>query len=389
MNAGRTVFSQLMEFVSTYEFQLCVDRYHGNRYIKDFSCWDQFLSMAFAQLTYRQSLRDIETCLRAQRPRLYHMGFRGKISRATLAHANRKRDWRIYADFAASLIRQARGLYRNEPFGVELSSSVYAFDSTTIDLCLSLFPWAQFRKHKSAVKLHTLLDVRGSIPANVYVTSGRVHDVNLLDQLVPEAGAFYLVDRAYVDFERLFDFDQAGAFFITRIKENTRFYRRQSHPTDRFSGVRSDQTIVLTGPKTSRLYPRPLRRIHYYDADKDLRLVFLTNKFLLPALTIAQLYRARWQVELFFRWIKQHLRIKRFYGISANAVKTQVWIAISIYVLIAIVRKRLGLDLSLYKILQILSVTVFEKSPILQAFADMQRQFQEPYADNQLNLFDF
>lgn len=389
MNAGRTVFSQLMEFVSTYEFQLCVDRYHGNRYIKDFSCWDQFLSMAFAQLTYRQSLRDIETCLRAQRPRLYHMGFRGKISRATLAHANRKRDWRIYADFAASLIRQARDLYRNEPFGVELSSSVYAFDSTTIDLCLSLFPWAQFRKHKSAVKLHTLLDVRGSIPANVYVTSGRVHDVNLLDQLVPEAGAFYLVDRAYVDFERLFDFDQAGAFFITRIKENTRFYRRQSHPTDRFSGVRSDQTIVLTGPKTSRLYPRPLRRIHYYDADKDLRLVFLTNKFLLPALTIAQLYRARWQVELFFRWIKQHLRIKRFYGISANAVKTQVWIAISIYVLIAIVRKRLGLDLSLYKILQILSVTVFEKSPILQAFADMQRQFQEPYADNQLNLFDF
>jgi hypothetical protein len=378
-----------MKFVSTYEFQLCVDRYHGNRYIKDFSCWDQFLCMAFAQLTYRQSLRDIETCLRAQQPRLYHMGFRGKISRATLAHANRKRDWRIYADFAASLIRQARDLYRNEPFGVELSNSVYAFDSTTIDLCLSLFPWAQFRKHKSAVKLHTLLDVRGSIPANVYVTSGDVHDVNLLDQLVPEAGAFYLVDRAYVDFERLFDFDQAGAFFITRIKQNTRFYRRQSHPTDRFSGIRSDQTIVLTGPKTSRLYPAPLRRIHYYNADKDLRLTFLTNKFLLPALTIAQLYRTRWQVELFFRWIKQHLRIKRFYGISANAVKTQVWIAIAVYVLVAIVRKRLGLDLSLYKILQILSVTVFEKSPILQAFADMQRQFQQPYADKQLNLFDF
>ncbi len=389
MNTGRTVFAQLMEFVSPYEFQLCVDRYHGNRYVKEFSCRDQFLCMAFAQLTYRESLRDIETCLRAQQTKLYHMGFRSTISRTTLAHANRERDWRIYADFAASLIRQARDLYRDEPFGVELSNSVYAFDSTTIDLCLSLFPWARFRRRKSAVKLHTLLDVRGPIPANVYVTAGHVHDVNLLDQLVPEAGAFYLMDRAYVDFARLFVFDQAGAFFITRIKQNTQFYRRQSHPIDPASGVRSDQTIVLTGPKTSRLYPGPLRRIHYYDADKNLRLVFLTNKFLLPALTIAHLYRARWQVELFFRWIKQHLRIKRFYGISANAVKTQVWIAISIYLLIAIVRKRLGLDLSLYKILQILSVTVFEKSPILQAFSDMQRYFPGLHADKQLNLFDF
>lgn len=389
MNTGRTIFSQLLEFASPYEFQLCVDRYHGNRYIKDFSCWDQFLCMAFAQLTYRDSLRDIETCLRAQHSKLYHMGFRSKIARATLAHANRKRDWRIYADFAATLIAQARDLYRNEPFGVELSDSVYAFDSTTIDLCLSLFPWAQFRRRKSAVKLHTLLDVRGSIPANVYVTSGHVHDVNLLDQLVPEAGAFYLLDRAYVDFARLFLFQQAGAFFITRSKQNTQFYRRQSHPVDRLSGVRSDQTIVLTGPKTSRLYPGPLRRIHYYDADKDLRFVFLTNRFLLPALTIAQLYRARWQVELFFRWIKQHLRIKRFFGISPNAVKTQVWIAISIYVLVAIARKRFKLDLSLYQILQILSVTVFEKSPILQAFSDMQHYFSVPHVDKQLNLFDF
>lgn len=389
MNAGQTVFSQIMEFVPTYEFQLCVDRYHGNRYVKDFSCWDQFLCMAFAQFTYRESLRDIQACLRAQKTKLYHMGFRSTIAKATLAHANRQRDWRIYADFAQTLIGQARDLYRNDPISLHLSQSVYAFDSTTIDLCLSLFPWAQFRKHKSAVKLHTLLDVRGCIPINVHVTPGYVHDVNMLDHLVPESGAFYLLDRAYLDFARLFVLNQAGAFFITRSKQNTQFYRRQSHPVDKATGIRSDQTIVLTGPKTAHLYPAPLRRIHYFDSDTDLRLIFLTNRFLLPALTIAQLYRARWQVELFFRWIKQHLRIQRFYGISPNAVRTQIWIAISVYALVAILRKRLGLQLSLYQILQVLSVTIFEKTPILQAFADIQPSFQEPYVHNQLNLFGF
>lgn len=389
MNAGRTVFSQLMEFVSPYEFQLCVARYHGNRYVKDFSCWDQFRCMAFAQLTFRDSLRDIETCLRAQQPKLYHMGFRGSISRATLAHANRERDWRIYSDFAHGLIRQARALYRNEPFGVELSSSVYAFDSTTVDLCLSLFPWAQFRRHKSAVKIHTLLDLRGSIPINVYVTGGQVHDVNLLDQFTPESGAIYVFDRGYLDFARLYVIAKAGAFFITRSKQHAQYYRRHSHPIDKSEGVRSDQTVIFNGPKTSLRYPAPLRRIHYYDQEKDLRLIFLTNKFFLPAITIAQVYRTRWQVELFFRWIKQHLQIKRFLGTSVNAVKTQIWIAISIYVLVAIIRKRLDLDISLHQILQILSITIFEKTPILQALADAQHQIQAPNPDNQLNLFSF
>jgi hypothetical protein len=389
MNAGRTIFSQLMDFIPKYEFQLCVDRYHGNRYVKEFSCWEQFLCMAFAQLTYREGLRDIEACLRAQQPKLYHMGFRANIARATLAHANRERDWRIYADFAHLLIQQARHLYRNEPFAVELSDTVYAFDSTTIDLCLSLFPWAQFRRHKSAVKVHTLFDVRSSIPASVYVTGAQVHDVNLLDRLVLEPGAIYLFDRGYLDFARLFRLTQAGAFFITRTKGNTQFYRRQSHPIDKSTGVRSDQTIKLTGPKTSRLYPGLLRRVHYYDAEKDLRLIFLTNKFSLPALLIAQLYRARWQVELFFRWIKQHLRIQRFYGTSSNAVKTQIWIAISIYVLVAIIRKQLGLQPSLYQILQIISVTIFEKTPILEAFINVEPQLEESYPPNQLNLFPF
>ena len=389
MNAGRTVFSQLMDFIPKYEFQLCVDRYHGHRYVKDFSCWEQFLCMAFAQLTYRKGLRDIEACLRAQQPKLYHMGFRATIARTTLAHANRERDWRIYADFAHLLIQQARDLYRNEPFAVDLSNTVYAFDSTTIDLCLSLFPWAQFRRHKSAVKVHTLFDVRSSIPASVYVTGAQVHDVNLLDQLVLEPGAIYLFDRGYLDFARLFRLTQAGAFFITRTKGNTQFYRRESHAIDKSTGVRSDQTIKLTGPKTSRLYPGLLRRIHYYDVEKDLRLIFLTNKFALPALLIAQLYRARWQVELFFRWIKQHLRIQRFYGTSSNAVKTQIWIAISMYVLVAIIRKQLGLEPSLYQILQIISVTIFEKTPILEAFANLEPQSEESYPCNQLNLFPY
>src|SRR6267378_1804448 len=337
MNQGRTVFSQLVEFLPTYQFQICVDRYQGNRYVKDFSCWDQFLCLAFAQLTYRESLRDIEACLRAQQPKLYHMGFRGQVSRNTLAHANEHRDWRIYADFAHVLIAAARDLYRDEPFGVELSETVYALDSTTIDLCLSLFPWGKFRRRKSAVKLHTLLDLRGSIPTNVYVTGGQVHDVNILDQLLPEAGAFYLLDRGYVDFARLYVLAQACAFFVTRAKKNMQFYRRNSRPVERSAGLRSDQTILLTGVQTAQRY---------------------------------QLYRARWKVELFFRWIKQHLRIKAFYGTSENAVKTQAWVALSIYVLVAIVKKQLGLDLSLYKILQILSVTVFEKTPILEGFSN-------------------
>jgi len=378
-----------MEFVPTYQFQLCVDRYHGNHYVKDFSCWDQFLCLAFAQLTYRASLRDIETCLRAQQPRLYHMGFRGRVSRATLADANETRDWRIYRDFAQGLIRIARDLYRDESFGVELSESIYAFDSTTIDLCLSLFPWGQFRRRKSAVKLHTLLDLRGSVPANVYVTGGQVHDVNLLDELLLEAGAFYLLDRGYVDFARLYVFTQACAFFVTRAKKNMQFYRRSSRPVEHAAGLRSDQTILLTGVRTAERYPDPLRRIHYVDVEKDLRLIFLTNNFLLPALTIAQLYRARWQVELFFRWIKQHLRIKAFYGTSENAVKIQVWVALSVYVLVAIVKKQLGLDMSLYKILQILSITIFEKTPILEGFFNFADESEPLNIWKQLKLFDF
>src|SRR6266571_7196149 len=389
MNLGRTVFSQLLDFLPTYQFHLCVNRYQGNHYVKGFSCWDQFLCLAFAQLTSRTSLRAIETCLRTQQAQLYHMGFRGRVSRNTLAHANEVRDWRIYRDFAQVLIGIARDLYRNEPFGVDLSETVYAFDSTTIDLCLSLFPWGQFRRRKSAVKLDTLLDVRGSSPTRVYVTGGQVHDVNLLDELLLEAGAFYLLDRGYVDFARLHGFTQACAFFITRAKKNMQFYRRASRPVERATGVRSDQTILLTGIRTAQRYPDPLRRIHYFDAEKDSRLTFLTNNFLLPPLTIAPLYRARWQVELFFRWIKQHLRIKAFYGTSENAVRTQTWVAVSVYVLVAIVKKQLALDLSLYKILQILSVTAFEKTPILGGFSNCSDEFLDVESCMQLNLFDF
>ncbi|MGD0227590.1 MAG: IS4 family transposase [Terriglobia bacterium] len=389
MNLGQTVFAQLMEFLPTYDFQLCVDRYQGNRYVKDFSCWDQFLCLAFAQLTGRTSLRDIETCLRAQHWKLYHMGFRGRVSRATLADANEVRDWRIYRDFAQVLIGRARELYRDASWGVDWSETVYAFDSTTIDLCLSRFPWAQFRRRKSAVKLHTLLDVRGSIPTSVYVTGGQVHDVNLLDQLLLEAGAFYLMDRGYVDFARLYVFTQACAFFITRAKKNLQFYLRTSRPVDRSPGVRCDQTIRLTGIRTRRHYPDALRRIVYCDAEKESRLTFLTNNFSLLPLTIAQLYRARWQVELFFRWIKQHLYIKAFYGTSANAVKTQVWVALSIYVLVAIITKQLGRDQSLYQILQILSVTIFEKTPISQAFFNVADETENMNFAKQLNLFEF
>ncbi len=388
MNQGRTIFAQLMDLLPLAEFRRCVERYRGDYKVQTFSCLDQFLCLAFAQLTYRESLRDIETCLRAHARQLYHMGFRGRVSRNNLAHANQQRDWRIYADFAQILIRTARELYRQEPFGVELDETVYAFDSTTVDLCLSLFPWAQFRRHKSAVKIHTLLDLRGPIPANVYVTGGQVNDVRLLDQLALEAGAFYLLDRGYIDYRRLYLITQALAFFVTRADQNLCYRRCGWRGVDRSTGLRSDQTIRLTGPKSSRRYPAPLRRIHYFDVEKDLRLVFLTNNFQLQPLTIAQLYRARWQVELFFRWIKHHLRIRAFYGTSPNAVRTQVWAAISVYVLVAILKKQLQLDLSLYKILQILSVTIFEKSPILLAFSQYHDRIPEPDPGIQLDLFD-
>ena len=376
MNSGRTIFAQLMDRLPLAEFRRCVDRYGGDYKVQSFSCLDQFLCLAFAQLTYRESLRDIETCLRAHQRQLYHMGFRGGVSRNNLANANLQRDWRIYADFAQILIRTARELYQHEAFGVELDETVYAFDSTTVDLCLTLFPWAQFRRRKSAVKLHTLLDLRGNIPTAVYVTGGQVNDVKLLDQLVLEAGAFYLLDRGYIDYRHLYLITQALAFFVTRAEHNTRYRRCAWRGVDRSTGLRSDQTLRLTGPQSSRRYPAPLRRIHYFDAKKDLRLVFLTNNFQLQALTIAELYRERWQVKLFFRWIKQHLRIRAFYGTSPNAVKTQVWVAISVYVLVAILKKQLQLDLSLYKILQILSVTIFEKSPISLAFRNTTTEFQ-------------
>lgn len=388
MNTGRTIFAQVMDFLPLPEFHRCADRHRGDYKVQSFSCLDQFLCLAFAQLTYRESLRDIEACLRAQQPKLYHMGFRGRISRNTLAHANEHRDWRIFAEFAQVLIGRARQLYRHEPFGVELAETVYALDSTTIDLCLSLFPWAQFRRRKSAVKVHTLLDLRGSIPTSVYVTGGQVHDVNILDQLLPEPGAFYLLDRGYLDFARLYVLTQGCAFFVTRAKQNTQFYRRAWRPVDPSTGLRSDQTIRLTGPKTARDYPDPLRRIHYFDAEKNLRLIFLTNNFLLSALTIAQLYRARWRVELFFRWIKQHLHIKAFYGTSENAVKTQVWVALAVYVLVAILKKQLELNLSLYKIRQILSVTIFEKTPILLGFSNFDDEAQPHDTAIQLRLFN-
>ena len=388
MNSGRTIFAQVMDFLPLTQFRRCVERYRGDYKVQSFSCWDQFLCLAFAQLTGRESLRDIEACLRSQQSKLYHLGFRGHISRNTLAHANETRDWRIFADFARALIAQARLLYRDEPLGVELHQTLYALDSTTIDLCLAMFPWAQFRRHKSAVKVHTLLDLRGSIPTNVYVTSGAVHDINILDRLLPEAGAFYLLDRGYLDFARLYVLKQGCAFFITRAKQNTQFWRRDWRPVRRSTGLRSDQTIQLTGPKTAQLYPDPLRRIHYFDAEKDLRLIFLTNNFLLPALTIADLYRARWRVELFFRWIKQHLHIKSFFGTSENAVKTQIWVAITVYVLVAIIKKQAPLDLSLYKILQILSITLFEKTPLLLGLSHVADNLDDADSRTQLKLFN-
>lgn len=389
MNSGKTIFAQLIDFIpSSHEFRRCVKRYQGNYKIKSFSCWDQFLTMAFAQLTYRESLRDIEACLRAAPAKLYHMGIRSQISRNTLAHANQVRDWRIYADFAHALIRVARSLYRDEPFGVELDQTVYALDATTIDLCLSLFPWAQFRRHKSAVKLHTLLDLRGSIPTVVIVTGAQIHEVNILDQLFWEAGSIYLMDRAYLDFRRLYRLHQSGAFFVTRAKKRFDCQRLFSQPVDKTTGLRCDQIVSLNNPVPKRGYPERLRRTHYYDASSQKRLVFLTNNFLLPPLTVAKLYQCRWQVELFFRWIKQHLRIKAFYGTSKNAVTTQVWIAISVYVLVAIVRKSLNLKRSLHSILQILSVSLFEKIPILQALSAPECDEINHESSNQLILFD-
>ena len=388
MNSEQTIFSQLMDFIPQYEFRKCVERYKGNYKIKSFSCWDQFLCMAFAQLTFRESLRDIQACLRASQQKLYHMGFRGKVSRNTLAHANQVRDWRIYADFAHVLINRARSLYIDDPFGVQLKQAAYVLDSTTIDLCLSLFPWAKFRKRKGAIKLHTLLDLHGNIPALVIITHGKVHDVNIIDNILLEAGAIYIMDRGYMDFSRLYTIHQSSAFFITRAKRNLQFKRLYSHIIDKKTGIQCDQIIVFKGFYSKQDYPEKLRRIRYFDAEKNKRLVFLTNNFTLPALTIAELYRCRWQVELFFKWIKQHLRIKSFYGTSKNAVKTQIWIAISVYVLVAIVKKELKIDLSLYTILQILSVSLFEKIPILQAltFTDFNKLVVEN--PNQLNLFD-
>jgi len=388
MYTGQVVFAQLMDFLPRHEFNACVQRYRGNARVREFSCRDQFLTMAFAQLTYRDSLRDIETCLRALGQKLYHAGFRGKISRSTLSDANRLRNWRIWADFAQVLIRHAQALYAKDGFAVKLDHAAYALDSTTIDLCLALFPWAQFRRRKGAVKLHTLLDLRGNIPCFIRITHGKKHDVHVLDYLPIILGAFYMMDRGYVDFARLYRITQQKAFFVTRAKKNMAYSRRESRKVDKSTGLRSDQTIVLQGEKTSQYYPEPLRRVAFYDTEHNRRLVFLTNNFDLPALTIAQLYRCRWQVELFFKWIKQNLRIKKFYGNSVNAVKTQVWIAVSVYVLVAILRKELNIPRSLSEILQILSVTPFEKTPIFQALSATSAPNPEVACCKQLTLFD-
>jgi hypothetical protein len=378
-----------MDHLPRYEFQKCVARYRGDAHYRGFSCWDQYLAMGFAQLTYRESLRDIEACLHSVSGKLYHMGFRGRVARTNLADANEVHDWRIFADFAQVLIGIARPLYARDPIGVDLAQSLYALDSTTIDLCLSLFPWAKFRKHKAAVKMHTLLDLHGNIPTFIRITDGKVHDVNILDEILPEAGAFYVMDRGYVDFERLYVFTLSAAFFVVRTKSNVLIQRRYSHPVDKTTGVRSDHTVILTAINSVKAYPDQLRRVSYLDVKTRKRFKFLTNNFTLPALTIALIYKSRWQVELFFKWIKQHLRLKAFYGTSENAVKTQIWIAVSVYALVAIVRKRLALEASLYQILQILSVTLFEKTPILQALQASNSENDSPDADNQLILFDF
>jgi IS4 transposase len=389
MNSGRIIFPQLMSFLPEREFSKCVHRYRGEYHIRTFSCFDQFLCMAFAQLTYRESLRDIEICLRAMQPKLYHAGIRGKVSRSTLADANEKRDWRIYADFAHVLIGMARELYVDEDFGLQITEAAYALDSTTIDLCLSLFPWASFRQHKGAIKLHTEMDLRGSIPCVIRITHGKVHDVTFLDQVILEPAAFYIMDRGYIDFARLYRFTQNMAFFVTRAKSNLDYIRRSSHSIDSGTGLRSDQTILLKGPKTSQLYPDPLRRISFFDIENHRRLIFLTNNFVLPALTIALLFKRRWKIELFFKWIKQNLRIKAFYGTSENAVKTQIWIAISVYVLVAIIKKKLRIERTLNEILQILSITIFENDELLPLLTNFHLQNQKEATYNQLTLFNF
>jgi hypothetical protein len=394
MYTGKTLFAQLMDFLPWTTFARIVERYGGDRYVKSLRCAEHFRVMAFAQLTYRESLRDIEACLSAQTSKLYHMGFREPIRRSTLSDANEARNWRIYADFAQVLIRQARKLYAVESFGVDLSETAYALDSTTIDLCLSVFPWAPFRATKAAVKMHTLLDLRGAIPSFIHISDGKLHDVNVLDLLIPEAGAIYVMDRGYLDFERLHVLHEAGAFFVTRAKSNLDAHRLYSAPTDRTTGIICDQTIALNGYYSQQHYPDHLRRIRFRDADfRDAdgskTLVFLSNQFALPATTICALYKARWQVELFFKWIKQHLRIKRFYGTSENAVKSQIWIAVSVYVIVAIVKKRLNLDASLYTLLQILSVTLFEKMLLSQAVTGGEYKLNDDLQCNQLNLFAF
>lgn len=387
MNRGKLVFAQLMQHLPLTTFRRCVTRYRGAFKVKSFSCLDQFLCMAFAQLTFRESLRDIEVCLRAQSSKLYHLGIRSAVARNTLANANAVRDWRIYADFAQSLIGIARPLYAQESFGVDLQETVYALDTTTIDLCLSVFPWAVFRTSKAAIKLHTLLDLRGNIPTFIHISNGKVHEVNILDQLLPEPGAFYIMDRGFLDFERLYRFHEAGSFFVTRGKSNLKVQRRYSHPVDRTTGLICDQSVVLTGFYSHQGFEAPLRRIRFKDPETGKTLIFLTNNFVLPAFTITELYHCRWQVELFFKWIKQHLRIKAFFGTSENAVRSQIWIAVSAYVLVAIVKKRLHLSASLYEILQILSLTMFEKIPLDQLLAQTISDEIQPVSDNQLILF--
>ena len=387
MNIGTTVFSQLMDFIPAYEFRKCVERYGGSYKVQRFTCWEQYLCMAFAQLTYRESLRDIETCLGVAENKLYHMGIRSKVSRSTLAYANETRDWRIYADFAQILIHTARTLYTNDDFGLELNQTAYALDATIIDLCLSLFPWAKFRKGKGAVKMHTLLDLRGNIPTVIKITHGKVHEVTMLDELIMEAGAIYIMDRGYVDFTRLYRMQQSSAFFVTRAKSNFSFQRLYSQHSDKTTGVQSDQVIRLKGFYARKDYPEYLRRIRFFDTENNRRIIFLSNNFTLPALTITQLYKCRWQIELFFKWIKQHLRIKAFYGTTDNAVKTQIWIAISVYVLVSIIKKRLNMEHSLYTILQILSVTLFEKASICQILANIDCRKNDDLIYNQLNLF--
>jgi len=388
MNQGKLVFAQLTQHLPLTTFRRCVAKYNGEHKVKSFSCLDQYLCMAFAQFTFRESLRDIEACLRAQIAKLYHLGIRGRVSRSTLADANEVRDWRIYAEFAQRLIAIARGLYVDEPFGLDLKETVYALDSTTIDLCLSVFAWAPFRSTKAAIKLHTLLDLRGSIPSFIHISDGKWHDVNILDHLLPEPGAFYVMDRGYLDFARLYRFHEAGSFFVTRAKSNLKAQRRYSHPVDRSTGLICDQTVTLTVFYSRQGFEAPLRRVRFKDPDTGKKLIFLTNNFALPALTITQLYRQRWQIELFFKWIKQHLRIKSFFGTSENAVKTQVWIAVSAYVLVAIVKKRLNLTASLYEILQILSLTMFEQMPLDQLLTKTTLDANSLAASNQLNLFN-